>query len=80
MHLTNFVVKVPRAVGSVALTAALKKANFVDQWTASPWAKKQVVRSKRASLSDFDRFKLMLAKKQKRVIVYREAKKLKAAK
>ena len=64
MHLTNHVVPVPRACGTPVLLKALEKAGFAAKWAASPWAKKQAVRAKRANLSDFDRFKVMVAKKQ----------------
>jgi large subunit ribosomal protein L14e len=41
----------------------------MDTWNATPWAKKLAVKAKRASLSDFDRFKVMVAKKQRSQIV-----------
>jgi large subunit ribosomal protein L14e len=77
LHLTSFVVPIPRGAGSGAIVKALEKAGFADKWKASPWAKKTVVRSKRAAMTDFDRFKLMLAKKQRRSIVYAAVKKVK---
>jgi large subunit ribosomal protein L14e len=39
------------------------------KWEASSWAKKLSSKKKRASLSDFDRFKVMVAKKQKAAII-----------
>ncbi len=37
----------------------------MNTWNATSRAKKIAVKNKRASLSDFDRFKVMVAKKQK---------------
>jgi large subunit ribosomal protein L14e len=34
------------------------------QWEGSSWAKKLSAKNKRAGLSDFDRFKVMVAKQQ----------------
>lgn len=35
------------------------------KWEATSWAKKLDSKKKRAGLNDFDRFKVMLAKKQR---------------
>ena len=39
------------------------------EWEKSAWAKKLASKKTRAALTDFDRFKLMIAKKQKSKIV-----------
>jgi len=39
------------------------------KWQETAWAKKIDAKSKRAALGDFDRFKVMIAKKQKAKIV-----------
>jgi large subunit ribosomal protein L14e len=57
-------VDIPRGCSSKAVAKALEKAKFADLWAASSYAKKLEVRQKRASTTDFDRFKLMLAKKK----------------
>jgi large subunit ribosomal protein L14e len=77
MELTNFVVKVPRTIGSKSLKKAIEKDGFDKKWAESKYAKKIDISKKRAALTDFDRFKLMLVKKQKRKIVFREVNKLK---
>lgn len=41
----------------------------MEQWTKCAWAKKLDSKVKRANLNDFDRFKVMIAKKQKSKIV-----------
>lgn len=33
-----------------------------NKWESSSWGRKLIVQKRRASLNDFDRFKLMLAK------------------
>lgn len=37
-------------------------ADVKNKWESSSWGRKLIVQKKRASLNDFDRFKLMLAK------------------
>ena len=77
MHLTDLVVPVARSAASKALLKAVQKFDLESKWKATPWAKKQAQRSARAGMTDFDRFKVMLVKKQRRNIVYREVSKLK---
>jgi large subunit ribosomal protein L14e len=47
----------------------LQVAKVKERWSESSWAKKLVAKQRRASLTDFDRFKLMVARKQKAEIV-----------
>lgn len=37
-------------------------ADVKNKWENSSWGRKLIVQKKRASLNDFDRFKIMLAK------------------
>jgi large subunit ribosomal protein L14e len=37
-------------------------ADVKNKWEKSSWGKKLIVQKRRASLNDFDRFKVMLAK------------------
>ena len=46
-----------------------KEQGVLGQWEASAWAKKIQAKKTRASLTDFDRFKVMLAKKQRATII-----------
>ena len=50
--------KLPRSVGQAALKKALEKSDVVATWNKTTWAKKIEQRKVRASLSDFDRFKV----------------------
>ncbi|KAJ3209485.1 60S ribosomal protein L14 [Entophlyctis luteolus] len=74
--LTDIVVKVPRAAGTAAVKRSLEAQDLAGKWAATPFAKKLAVRKLRQNLTDFDRFKLMIAKKQKRQIVGKEFAKL----
>jgi large subunit ribosomal protein L14e len=64
VQLTDLLLTIPRAVGSVSLKKAWEKQELVKKWAESAWGKKAAIRNKRAALSDFDRFKLTSAKKQ----------------
>ena len=48
------------------------------KWSTTSWAKKIAAKSKKASLCDFDRFKVMVARKQKAAKVQEKLKQLKA--
>ncbi|ORY05105.1 60S ribosomal protein L14 [Basidiobolus meristosporus CBS 931.73] len=70
LTLTPLVVKsLPRSAGSGALKKAIEKQDIVAIWNKTTWAQKLAAREKRAALSDFDRFKLMKLRKQRRNIV-----------
>jgi large subunit ribosomal protein L14e len=75
LALTDIVVKIQMNAREKTLKKAWTEADVMAKWEASSWAKKLESRKKRASLSDFDRFKVMVAKKQKSAII---AKKLEA--
>ncbi|KAJ3093414.1 60S ribosomal protein L14, partial [Physocladia obscura] len=79
VSLTDIVVDVPRTAGTVAVKKALTTQDLTGKWAASAWAKKLAVRDIRKNLSDFDRFKILIAKKQKRQIVGQEFAKLRRA-
>lgn len=51
------------------LAAAWKAGEVLEKWNKSAWARKLIRQNLRASLSDLDRFKLMLARKKVRVRV-----------
>jgi len=49
----------------------------MKKWESTSWAKKQACKAKRANLSDFDRFKVMVARKAKSTAIKAAAAKLK---
>ena len=73
--LTDFVIKIQRNAREKTLKKAWSEADIDAKWEATSWAKKLSSRKKRASLNDFDRFKVMVARKQKSAII---AKKMEA--
>ncbi|PVV04369.1 hypothetical protein BB560_001126 [Smittium megazygosporum] len=71
--LTDISIKdLPRTIGTAALKKAIVKSGVVESWKKTSWAKKLEVRRIRANLTDYDRFKVMRLKKQKRFIVDRQ--------
>jgi len=65
--LTPFVVSgLPRAAGSGAVKKFFEKQEIAAKWEKSAWAQKRAAVEKKRSLNDFDRFKVMLLKKQRR--------------
>jgi large subunit ribosomal protein L14e len=67
--LTDLTVKIQRNARSTTLAKAWAAADTLATWDKSSWAKKMSAKKKRASLGDFDRFKVMIAKKQKAAII-----------
>lgn len=67
--LTDFTIPIQRSARQKTILAAWKTADIDTKWANSSWAKKIASRKLRSSLSDFDRFKVMVAKKQKAEII-----------
>ena len=67
--LTDLTVKIQVNARQKTLVAAWKTADTQAKWDASSWAKKLQSKKTRLSLSDFNRFKVMIAKKQKSEII-----------
>jgi large subunit ribosomal protein L14e len=65
LALTDIVVKIGKNSSQKKLEAAWTSEGVVGKWEATAWAKKLAAKKKRAALSDFDRFKVMVAKKQR---------------
>jgi large subunit ribosomal protein L14e len=69
ISLTDLTVPVQRNARQKSLLKAWKEADTLAKWEATSWAKKLSSRKKRSNLSDFGRFKVMVAKKQKSAII-----------
>ena len=65
LSLTDIVVKIPRNARQKTMKAAWAEADVTGKWAASGWGKKLASKAKRAANNDFDRFKLMVARKQR---------------
>ncbi|XP_032874995.1 60S ribosomal protein L14 [Amblyraja radiata] len=79
MQLTDFKIQIPHSVRNKFVKAAWEKEKVNEKWEASRWAKKIDARAKRAKMSDFDRHKVMKAKKMRNRIIKLELSKLKKA-
>ena len=67
LTLTPFVLSsLPRGAGTGVIRKHLEKEGTVEKWQKSSWAQKREAIAKRRSLNDFERFSVMLAKKQRR--------------
>ena len=72
VQLTEWVIDIKRGVGRVALKKAITDFGLDKKWNESSWGKKLQRRQRRAHLTDFDRFKVMVLK-QKRTGLQRKA-------
>ncbi|CAE6369371.1 unnamed protein product [Rhizoctonia solani] len=65
--LTPLTVKgLPRGAGSGTVKKYVEKTDVVAKWDASSWAKKRASVAKRRTLNDFERFSVLVYKKQRR--------------
>mmetsp|Transcript_20396 Transcript_20396/g.40762 ORF Transcript_20396/g.40762 Transcript_20396/m.40762 type:complete len:135 (+) Transcript_20396:116-520(+) len=78
LSLTDLKVAIPRNARAKTLKAAWAKADTLQTWEASSWAKKLENKKRRGAQSDFMRFKVMVARKQRSVIVKKKMKEMKA--
>merc|ERR1712187_363312 len=69
LSLTDFKSTCPRGAREKTLKLALAKDDTMAKWSATSWAKKLKSKETRANMSDFDRFKLMVAKKKRAKVV-----------
>lgn len=69
LTLTEFVVQVPVDARISVLTKAVKAAGVVEKFAASAAGKKMAVQKARAGTNDFDRFKIMVARKTRSTAV-----------
>ncbi|XP_029023771.1 60S ribosomal protein L14 [Betta splendens] len=76
MQLTDYVIKIGHGAREKTVRQAWEKAEVNQKWSQSSWAKKIEAREKRAKMTDFDRFKVMKAKRMRNKIIKHEVKKL----
>lgn len=72
LALTDLKVTIKRGVKVGALKKAWEADDIMGKWEKTSWAKKKAAKSKRASLTDFDRFKVMLLRKKVRYFLSSE--------
>jgi len=76
LSLTSIKVPIARGVRPGVLKKAIDKSKAIDQWKASNWARKVARHTQRTQLSDFQRFELMVLRKQRAKVVGLEYAKL----
>jgi large subunit ribosomal protein L14e len=64
LSLTDFCIDIGRGARTKTVEAALEKAGTVAAWTKTTWAKKLAARDAKKNLTDFERFRVMVAKKR----------------
>ncbi|BGP40565.1 hypothetical protein JCM10450v2_004560 [Rhodotorula kratochvilovae] len=76
--LTPYVLKkLPRAAGTSTVKKVWDASEVDAKWAKSAWAQKRAAQEKRRNTSDFERFEVMLLKKQRRRLVQAAAAKAK---
>ena len=77
MSLTDLKITIPRGARTGVVKKVFTDSEVSEKWEKTSWAKKLAAKKKKASMTDFDRFKLKLAKQRKSRILKAEVKKLK---
>uniref|UniRef100_A0ACD5YTC5 Uncharacterized protein n=1 Tax=Avena sativa TaxID=4498 RepID=A0ACD5YTC5_AVESA len=77
LSLTDIKIDIKRVPKKATLIKAMEEADVKSKWENSSWGKKLIVQKRRASLNDFDRFKVMLAKIKRGGAIRQELAKLK---
>merc|ERR1719215_2296736 len=65
LSLTDFTAKIARGAREKTLRVALEKDEVMKKWSETAWAKKIKAKEVRTNMSDFERFKLMVARKKR---------------
>ena len=79
LSLTPHVVpKLPRASNTSTVKKYFDQSGVTEKWAESAWAKKRQTAKLRSEMTDFDRFNVMLLKKQRARIINSHIKKVKA--
>ncbi|OMJ87055.1 hypothetical protein SteCoe_11296 [Stentor coeruleus] len=77
ISLTEFVLPIKRNQKSANVAKSFDEHEIIKKWNASHAGKHVASALRRASLTDFERFKLMVAQKKKSLLVKKEMKKIK---
>ncbi|CAB4256869.1 similar to Saccharomyces cerevisiae YHL001W RPL14B Protein component of the large (60S) ribosomal subunit, nearly identical to Rpl14Ap and has similarity to rat L14 ribosomal protein [Maudiozyma barnettii] len=67
--LTPLTFALPRGARTSVVAKKWTAAGVTEKWATTSWAKKIAQRERRATLSDFERFQVMVLRKQKRYTV-----------
>eukprot|EP00444_Apocalathium_aciculiferum_P047694 CAMPEP_0183500766 /NCGR_PEP_ID=MMETSP0371-20130417/2816_1 /TAXON_ID=268820 /ORGANISM="Peridinium aciculiferum, Strain PAER-2" /LENGTH=133 /DNA_ID=CAMNT_0025694971 /DNA_START=92 /DNA_END=493 /DNA_ORIENTATION=- len=77
LSLTDFKLNITRGAREKTLKTALKKEDTMAKWAATSWAKKVKAKEVRSNMTDFDRFKVMVARKRRSTELKKSTKKTK---
>merc|ERR1712121_530679 len=77
VQLTKFRINIPFGYRTGGIKKVWEKEDISAQWAATKWAQKIELKSKKAQLTDFDRFKLMKIKQKRARIINAQVKRLK---
>ena len=69
VELTPLTFTLPRGARTSIVAKKWAAAGVCEKWNASSWAKKIAQRKRRVALTDFERFQVMVLRKQKRYTV-----------
>jgi len=69
LALTDIILDITRSPKKTALKAAIESADIYAKFAASSWGKKIATQSARKSMSDFDRYKVSVARSKRSAIV-----------
>jgi large subunit ribosomal protein L14e len=76
LSLTEFVIPVARNAKSSKVAKAFHAEKIAEKWQETTDGKSIAAKLRRANLTDFERFQVLVAKKQKSLLVKQEVKKL----
>lgn len=68
LTLTDLKLDVTRGVKRAALTKVIQEFGLEAKWGQTSWARRTQRATRRAQLTDFDRFKVMVLKQRRRVL------------
>eukprot|EP00300_Choanocystis_sp_HF-7_P014371 c18668_g1_i1.p1 GENE.c18668_g1_i1~~c18668_g1_i1.p1 ORF type:complete len:133 (+),score=22.26 c18668_g1_i1:52-450(+) len=77
MALTDIKIEIPRSPRTQTIQKAFTEAKVSEQWEKTSWAKKRSSAVRRAALTDFERFKVTIGRKQRSNAIHKEFTKLK---
>merc|ERR1719440_2610143 len=69
LSLTDLKSSIVRGAREKTLKLALEKDDAMNKWGQTAWAKKLAAKKARSEMNDFDRFKLMVARKKRSLAV-----------
>eukprot|EP01092_Planopodium_desertum_P004022 TRINITY_DN17785_c0_g2_i1.p2 TRINITY_DN17785_c0_g2~~TRINITY_DN17785_c0_g2_i1.p2 ORF type:complete len:166 (+),score=54.11 TRINITY_DN17785_c0_g2_i1:35-499(+) len=76
LNLTEFKIAIPRATREKTIKKQIEKSGVMKKWEASHWATRLAIVAKRAQLTDFERFKIRIARRKRSDFVHKKLKEL----